>query len=151
MAHANALLLAETGLLLRGASGAGKSALTLELIARARLAGNFARLIGDDRVALASCNGRLIARPHPAIAGMIELRGLGLAQESFEPAGVIRYVVDLISPAEAPPQRYPAPESTVTELCGLELPRCFVELRDAAAAAKIFLFLYGFGAKMRRS
>ena len=65
--HANALLLGATGVLLRGVSGAGKSALTLELIARARLRGDFARLIGDDRVMLENCNGRLIARPREPI------------------------------------------------------------------------------------
>lgn len=149
--HANALLLGEAGLLLRGASGAGKSALTFELIARARRAGSFARLIGDDRVGLENCNGRIIARPHPAIAGLIELRGLGVAQQSYEPAGVIRGVVDLVAAGEPPPQRYPSPESTVTRLCGVELPRCFAETRDAAAIEKIFLFLYGINAKVRWS
>jgi HPr kinase/phosphorylase len=149
--HANALLLGETGLLLRGASGAGKSALSFALIARARRARSFARLIGDDRVALEHCNGRVIARPHPAIAGLIELRGLGLVEQSYEPAGVIRCVVDLVAPGEPAPQRYPLPESRVTQLCGVELPCCFAEARDAAATEKIFLFLYGVNAKVRWS
>jgi serine kinase of HPr protein (carbohydrate metabolism regulator) len=141
-AHANALLLGETGVLLRGVSGAGKSALTYELIARARLRGAFARLIGDDRVSLVNCNGRLIARPHPLAAGRIELRGLGLASEPFEPAGVIRRVVDLAPPGEPPP-RYPAEADATTQLCGLSLPRCFAELRDPAAAEKILFFCIG--------
>jgi len=140
--HANALLLGATGLLLRGGSGAGKSALTLELIARARLRGDFARLIGDDRVMLENCNGRLIARPHPLAAGRIELRGLGIVREPFEPAGVIRGVVDLAPPGEPPP-RHPSECDATTQLAGLRLPRCFAELRDPAAAEKILLFCQG--------
>ncbi len=140
--HANALLIGATGLLLRGVSGAGKSALTLEVMARARLRGDFARLIGDDRVTLANCNGRLIARPHPLAAGRMELRGLGLVSEPFEPAGVIRGVVDLAPPGESPP-RYPFECDATTRLCDLTLPRCFAELRDPSAAEKILLFCHG--------
>jgi HPr kinase/phosphorylase len=143
--HANALLLGETGVLLRGATGAGKSTLSYELIARARLQGQFAALIGDDRLTLANCNGRLIARPHPAIEGAIELRGLGIAAVPFEPAGVIRCVVDLKAPGGL--ERYPSPEAAATQLCGLWLPRCFVELRDVAAVAKIFFFVQKLSAK----
>ncbi len=140
--HANALLLGATGLLLRGVSGAGKSSLTLELIARARLRGDFARLIGDDRVMLENCNGRLIARPHALAAGRIELRGLGIVRELFEPGGVIRGVVDLAPPGEPSP-RCPSACDATTQLRGLRLPRCFAELRDPAAAQKILLFCHG--------
>lgn len=50
MIHANAFLIGSAGVLLRGPSGSGKSALTRELIALAQGARLFARLIGDDRV-----------------------------------------------------------------------------------------------------
>ena len=63
-AHANALLIGETGLLLRGPSGSGKSALTFDLIKRTERSGGFARLIGDDRIYLENCNGRLVASAH---------------------------------------------------------------------------------------
>jgi len=141
MAHANALLLGEKGILLCGVSGSGKSALSCRLIEWARLRGNFARLIGDDRVALTNCNGRLIARPHPAIAGAIELRGLGLAPAPFEPAGVIRVVVDLAAPGGERPPRYPLPNADLTQICGLSLPRCVVEAGDCAVVEKIFHFI----------
>ena len=101
-----------------------------------------ARLIGDDRVMLENCNGRLIARPHPLAAGRIELRGLGIVREPFEPAGVIRGVVDLAPPGEPSP-RYPSECDATTQLRGLRLPRCFAELRDPAAAQKILLFCHG--------
>ncbi len=83
-AHATALLVGASGLLLRGPPGSGKSGLALRLIDAAQGRGLFARLIGDDRVLLESCNGRLIARPHEAIAGAIELRALGIVRLPYE-------------------------------------------------------------------
>ncbi len=145
MTHANALLLGERGVLLRGVSGSGKSALSCRLLESARLRGDFARLIGDDRVALTNRNGRLIARPHPAIAGAIELRGLGLMLAPFEPAGVIRVVVDLASPSGERPPRYPLPNAELTQICGLSLPRCIIEAGDYAVLEKILYFIQSVG------
>ena len=120
--HATALVLGEFGLLLRGPSGAGKSALSLQLVADWRARGAFAALVGDDRVALEARHGRLIARPHPSIRGMIEARGLGLLRVAYEPACVLRAVVDLLASGESP-KRYPDEERSNDS----------VERRDAAA------------------
>lgn len=59
-------------LLIEGAPGMGKSSLALGLIDRG------ARLVGDDGVMLRVSQGRLIAAPHPATRGLIELRGVGI-------------------------------------------------------------------------
>ena len=53
--HATAVLVGADGVLIRGESGAGKSALALALIERG------ARLIADDRLMLSACHGRLVA------------------------------------------------------------------------------------------
>jgi HPr kinase/phosphorylase len=119
--HATAVVTGETGILIRGPSGAGKSNLAFTLIEMTGRAGNFARLIGDDRIILAAHNGRLVARGHAATQGMIELRGQGVVTSSFEPAAVLRLVVDLV-PAQAAP-RYPTPDAQETELCGVKLRR----------------------------
>jgi len=140
--HANALLLRETGLLLRGPSGVGKSLLTHALVARARAEGDFAALIGDDRIALENAHGRLLARGRAEIAGLLEIRNLGILRVPFEPAGVIRCVVDLADSKAAAPERCPPPEALETEICGVRLPRLRLLGSDAAAANKIFLFLH---------
>ncbi|MCX7900623.1 MAG: aldolase [Methylocystis sp.] len=93
--HANALVIGETGLLIRGPSRAGKSALTLALIAGARARRRFARLVGDDRVSVQAIDGRVIARPHPRIAGLIEKRGVGVIETPYAPECVLRLVIDL--------------------------------------------------------
>jgi serine kinase of HPr protein (carbohydrate metabolism regulator) len=120
--HANALALGETGLLLRGPSGSGKSAVTLALLYRFEARGDFARLVGDDRVGLEALAGRLVARPHPAIAGQIEARGLGLLRLPYEPACVLHAVIDLEPHGQLPP-RLPEADQTTVALLGIALPR----------------------------
>jgi HPr kinase/phosphorylase len=94
--HATALLIGETGILIRGASGSGKSSLALALLAQAELSGRFASLVGDDRVQLEVRAGRLIARPHPALAGRAERRGQGIVVLPHEAATLVRCVIDLV-------------------------------------------------------
>jgi serine kinase of HPr protein (carbohydrate metabolism regulator) len=144
MIHANALLLGSAGVLLRGPSGAGKSGLGLELIHLAQERGLFARLIGDDRVALVRRHGRLVARPHPAIAGAIEERGRGVLPAEFEPAGVLRCLVDLRGPRDDAPHRYPEEGGKEAKLCGVTLPRLAADARETGAARKILSFIHQF-------
>jgi HPr kinase/phosphorylase len=121
--HASAVLVGNRGLLIRGDSGAGKSQLVLQLIAAAadgRLA--FARLVADDRVFIAAAHGRLIARAPRELAGLIEIRGLGIRRLPYELATVIRLVVDLAAAAE----RMPPAAATEAEIEGVRLPRLAV-------------------------
>jgi serine kinase of HPr protein (carbohydrate metabolism regulator) len=138
--HANALVLGEVGLLLRGPSGAGKSALSLQLIADWRARGAFAALVGDDRVALEARHGRLIARPHPSIRGMIEARGLGLLRVAYEPACVLRAVIDVLAAGESP-KRYPDADQATTRLSGVTLPRMFESAASVGAAPRIAAYI----------
>ena len=139
--HANAVVLRETGLLLRGDSGAGKSTLSLELITETRGKGEFASLVGDDRIALENRNGRLIARPHSAIKGSIEVRGAGIIPFAFEPSAVIRGVIDLSKKEGIGDVRLTEIEWEAEEICGLRVPMLVLELRDWASRIKIGLFL----------
>jgi serine kinase of HPr protein (carbohydrate metabolism regulator) len=118
--HAGCVVIGEAGVLIRGASGAGKSAFARRLIAAARLGGAFARLVADDRVRLEPCHGRLLARPVPGIAGLMEVRGVGVVAAPHEPAALVRLVVDL-SPDV--PERHPDPGERVATLAGVALPR----------------------------
>ena len=94
--HANALSVNGTGVLVRGASKAGKSTLTLALIRAARERGLQAALVGDDRIALHVQHGKLMASGHPRIHGKIEVRGTGILDVPFEPGCTIGLVVDLL-------------------------------------------------------
>ncbi len=118
--HASGVVVGEAGILIRGASGAGKSSLALALLDVAAQAGLFSALIGDDRLLLSSSHGRLIARGHPAIYGQIEQRGVGILQIGAEPAAIVRLVVDILQPELT--LRYPEPINSSVTLCGIDLP-----------------------------
>jgi HPr kinase/phosphorylase len=94
--HASAVLLGARALLIRGPSGAGKSRLALALL-RAAETGHpaFARLVADDRCLIEPHHGRLVVRPAPGLAGLIEVRGLGIRRLPYEPSAVVGQVVDL--------------------------------------------------------
>jgi len=93
--HATAVVFGESGVAILGASGSGKSALALALLARARSSGRFGALIGDDRVWVRAAEGKLIASGATHTAGLIERRAAGVQSTPSEPAAVIRLVVEL--------------------------------------------------------
>jgi serine kinase of HPr protein (carbohydrate metabolism regulator) len=73
IAHqASCVALNGRGLLIEGAPGSGKSSLALALIDRGAV------LVGDDGVLLELRGDRVLASPHPNIAGKLEVRNLGL-------------------------------------------------------------------------
>ncbi len=132
--HATALLIDGRAVLLRGASGAGKSVLALELLADAERRGLDGALIADDRVALTAQGGRLIARAAPRLAGQAELRGLGIVDVGHESAGVVALVVDLVW--EQPP-RMPEPLDETVVVEGVLLPRLALWSQDRAPVLRV--------------
>ncbi|MBN9603673.1 MAG: HPr kinase/phosphatase C-terminal domain-containing protein [Afipia felis] len=119
--HASAVCVGDRAILIRGASGTGKSRLALDLI----LAGQTGaitetQLVGDDRVRLDTRNGNLIVRAVPELEGMIEIRGLGIRRCTFVPEAQVALVVDL---AASDAERMPPPERLKTLISGIELPR----------------------------
>jgi HPr kinase/phosphorylase len=122
--HASAVLVGAKAALIRGPTGAGKSQLAFELIEAARAGAlPFARLVADDRAHLEARAGRLLVRPAPTLAGLIEVRGLGIRRLAYEPVAVVGLVVDL---AAADADRLPAREATETAIEGVVLPRLAV-------------------------
>ena len=131
--HASAVLAGAHAVLIRGPAGAGKSQLALALIAAGETGLlRFARLVGDDRVHLEPHNGRLLVRAPAALAGLIEVRGLGIRRLDHEPVARVGLVVDL---AAEDAERLPAAGEAL--LCGVRLPRLAV----AAGAAPLVAVL----------
>lgn len=122
--HASAVLVGAKAVLIRGPSASGKSRLAWALVA----AGDsgalpFVRLVADDRAYVEAHAGQLLVRPAPALAGLIEMRGLGVRRVPHEPVAAVGRVVDLAASDSA---RLPLPEAGQTDIAGVRLPRLAV-------------------------
>lgn len=119
--HGSVVLMGARGVLIRGPAGSGKSHLVLQALAAAQTGLlTFARLVADDRVELAAAHGRLIARAPAELAGLLEVRGLGIRRTAYEPSAVVTLVFDLADPLA---QRMPEEQDATTVVEGIRLPR----------------------------
>ena len=122
--HASAVLIGRHAALIQGSSGSGKSRLALALVHAAEAGAlPFARLVGDDRVHVEQTHGRLLVRPVAALAGLIEVRGLGIRRMEHEPVAVVGLVVDL---GASDAERVPAKDQREIVLNQVRLPRLAV-------------------------
>jgi hypothetical protein len=138
--HASAVLVGRKAVLIRGPAGSGKSQLVWDLLqAAAQGALPFARLVADDRAHVEACFGRLLVRPAPALAGLIEIRGLGIVRIAYEPLAAAGLVVDL---AAEDAVRHPDGEAQQTVIDGVSLPRLAVAAGMSALPA-VLAFLKG--------
>ena len=80
LANVSCVAIGGRAVLIEGEPGSGKSSLALALIDRGAV------LVGDDGVALETRGGHLWALPPPNIAGLVELRNIGLVTLSASPA-----------------------------------------------------------------
>ena len=128
--HASVVLVGAKAVLIRGPSGSGKSLLAWDLVQAAEQGAlPFARLVADDRVHVEVHAGRLLVRPAPALAGMIEIYGLGIRQMAFEAVAAVGLVVDL---AAADAARLPPITAGNTTISEVILPRLAVAASLAA-------------------
>ena len=129
--HATTVAIGGRAVLIEGSSGAGKSDLALRLIDRGAL------LVADDRTALVASEGALLASPPPTIAGLIEVRGLGIV--------TLPYVTDvplvLVVAPSATVERMPEP--AVRTLADVAVPLIAVDPRAAGAPLVVELALCG--------
>jgi serine kinase of HPr protein (carbohydrate metabolism regulator) len=125
------------GVLIQGPSGVGKSDLAL----RALDAGF--RLVADDRTQLWSSQGRLFGASPPAIAGLIEARGVGIGPAPTRRLAEINLVVRCMGPQD-PIERWP--DTLCQTLVGIEIPALELQPLEASAPQKLLRALSLLGA-----
>jgi serine kinase of HPr protein (carbohydrate metabolism regulator) len=120
------------GVLITGASGAGKSDLMLRLVGRGW------SMIGDDRVHLWASSGRLYAKAPDTLSGLIEARGIDVFPLPRRELAAVRLVAACVDP-EFPMQRIP--RRGVESLAGVEVEGIALRALEASAPAKVELAL----------
>ena len=120
--HASAVRVGTRAILIRGASGTGKSRLAFDLILAGRC-GRIARgRAGRRRSPLSrgAWGAPLIVRAAGELAGKIEIRGLGIRSCEYAEEAVVGLVVDLSAPDA---ERLPDPPTLKADVCGVVIPR----------------------------
>lgn len=125
--HATSIDINGDGVLLRGPSASGKSDLALRLIDAG------ARLVADDRTVLTLDNGRVFASAPDALAGLIEVRGIGILSIEAIEKSPLTLAVDLVSPEKV--ERLPEP--SVTDILGVDIRLLRLAPFEASAPAKV--------------
>jgi HPr kinase/phosphorylase len=134
--HGTAVAIDGEALLLRGPPGAGKSDLALRLI------DGGAQLVADDQAELSRRGDRVWVRAPAVIAGLIEVRGIGILRLEAVVDAPLALLVDLVP--EARIERLP--EAAVETVFGLPVRRLAVSPFEASAAAKLRLVRRAFTA-----
>lgn len=132
--HATSVVCSGKAILIRGDSGVGKSDLALRLIDRG------ATLLCDDYTHLIHSENALIAEAVDTIAGMIEVRGLGLIRLPHIEQAPVSLIVMLLNADGPQPVRIPA-SLPVQRLCGVDVPVLALHGFEVSAPLKIELAL----------
>jgi serine kinase of HPr protein (carbohydrate metabolism regulator) len=125
--HATTVAIGTRAVLIEGPSGAGKSDLAIRLIDRGAV------LVADDRTVLTRDGDRLVASPPAAIAGLIEVRGVGVVPLAYTGAARVVLAVDLSATVER------MPEPAFRTLLDLAIPLLALDPFVASAPLKVEL------------
>ena len=127
--HASTVAIGGRGVMILGASGAGKSDLALRLIDRG------AMLVADDYTVVTREGEALIAQAPATIAGKIEVRGIGIVERPF----LARAPVSLAVTLDAEAERMPEPR-TLT-VAGVDVAAVTIDPHSPSAPIKVELAL----------
>ena len=127
--HGTCVRVQDQGVLLMGVSGSGKSDLALRLMDRGAI------LVGDDYLESEARGQELWVRPTPRLAGLIEVRNIGLCPMPHCPEARVHLVIQL----DETPERLP--ERRETRIAGIDLPWLSLNAYEASAPLKVELAL----------
>ena len=135
--HGTLVAIEGKGVLLIGNSGVGKSDLALRLIERGR-----AVLVADDVVCLTKVGDQLIGQADDKIAGLLEVRGLGIIPYAYRQNAAVNLVIELKNTAEDV-ERFP--QIAQENILGVEIPKIDLYAKECSAVEKVCLGLRLYG------
>ncbi len=139
--HATTIALGDRAALILGPPGSGKSDLALRCILQgAWIDGRhcLGQLVADDQVIVEETVRGLIARPPDAIAGRIEVRGVGIMEVPYAATARLVLAVELAEPVAI--ARLPDPQPSMS-LLGAEIPLVRVAPFETSTHLKVLLAL----------
>lgn len=136
LTHGSAVCVDGCGLLLTGAPGRGKSSLALSLILE-----HGATLIADDQVHLWRDGAQLWMAPPPRLAGVIEVRELGLLRLPHTTTPCPLTLVVHLKPGATLERLPPAPGQAFEAMLGIQVPLVRLAERSALTPLKALLAL----------
>lgn len=141
--HGTAVALDGKAALIVGPSGAGKSDLALRFLSSSQAlydAQFEQRLVGDDQLyASVTERGGVVLRPPDNLAGLIEVRGVGIVRVPHIPCAELSVVVTLVSGDEV--NRLPEMPSPHTNILSVSVPSISLWAFEPSAPQKLYLAL----------
>lgn len=132
--HATMVVCNGKGVLLKGASGSGKSDLALRLIA-----GKEAELVADDVVNLHKKDGAIFGTAPENLQGLLEVRGVGIVKYAFVDEAPLDLVVNLVPQNEVDRM----PKNEYESILGVEIEKIDLYARENSAPEKVWIKLFG--------
>ncbi|MBL8629896.1 MAG: HPr kinase/phosphatase C-terminal domain-containing protein [Rhodospirillaceae bacterium] len=139
--HATCISIGGMGILIRGASGSGKSDLALRLIDLG------AELVSDDYCEITAENAKLMAAAPATIAGKLEIRGFGIVRLPHIEKVAVGLIVDLCKGHEI--ERLP--ETTTAVIENTAVPLLKLDPFTASAAHKVRMAVHALAAGARHT
>jgi HPr kinase/phosphorylase len=140
LVHGTCVALGHFAALLRGGSGAGKSDLALRFLALPGEGALRPILVADDQVWVdTDANGHATASVPEAIAGRIEVRGLGITEVLYLAEAPLVLICDLVAPDQVP--RMPPAPFERTMLAGAAVASLKLSAFEASAPLKLRMAL----------
>ncbi len=134
--HATAVSIGGHGVIICGPSGRGKSDLALRLIDRGAVLISDDRVVIEERVVIGERGGHPVLQPAGNIAGLIEVRGIGILEMDYTHDVPLKLQVNLADTTE----RF-VENIAVADVAGYPVHSITLSAFEASAAIKVELAL----------
>lgn len=139
LVHGTCVAFGDCAALLRGEPGSGKSDLALRFLALPNDGAMCPSLVADDQVFVEARDGAVTVSAPDTLAGLIEVRGLGIQEMPSIARARLVLVCDLVAADQVP--RMPSDPWDRTAVAGVDIPYVKLSPFEASAPLKLKMAL----------